>query len=327
MAKAKAAEQAVLPPLVITPEKGMPVDGNFQQILGYLKLREKEVAKMGLSEDNIEQAKLVKKEAGAYRKAVEERLKTTIALLFDGPKDVLKSKAQELFNAIGRIESAAEKALDKVEEDRVADLDRAFDAYQESFQAVYQLDDQRRSLIEKRKWYYNKTPPGNEKKAKDDMELQFQDLKNEQDRHESDVKMVRALCADEPRLNVQTWIDRLKSVPVSFIAEELVMEKERLAELDKPAASEPPEPEPEPDEDEYEDEDEGYGPAAAQGPILRVSILDRIAAFEDDLPGRTAKKGIELEYPCAMGDLITELFVELRRSKVVARALKEEAVF
>jgi hypothetical protein len=333
MAKAKAAEQAALPPLVITPEKGMSVGGNFQAILDYLKLREKEVARMKLSEDNLDQAKLVIKEAGAYQKAVEERVKTMIALLFDGPKDVLKSKAQELYNAISRLKSSAEQVLDKVEEGRVADLNRAFSAYKETFQALYQLGEQELGRLELRKWYYNKTPPGNEKKAKDDLEQQFKDLKDAQDRRESDIKLVQALCVDEPRLNVQTWIDRLKLAPVSAIVTELAVEKERLAALDKPADSEDQE-EPEPDEAEDEDEDEdadvgeGYGPVAAQAPApaLDSDILARMAAFETDFPGRTLKKSFELEYPCDMGDLVTELFKELRRLSVVARVLREEKV-
>jgi hypothetical protein len=337
MAKAKEAVVATLPPLVITPEKGLPVDGNFQAILGYLTSREKEVAKMKLSEDNLEQAKLVIKEAGAYQKAVEERVKTTIALLFDGPKDVLKSKAQELYSAISRLKSSAELVIDKVEEDRVADLNRAYGAYKESFQALYHLDERRLAVIELRKWYYNKTPPGNEKKAKDDLEQQFKDLKKEQDDHEADVKMVRLLCADEQRLNVQTWIDRLNSVSVSFIAEEIAEEKRRLAGLDKPAA-----------EEREQGEDEGgsvdnavtqnnWGatvgevvgwPVDTISPLTqRTDVLSRVAAFETDFPGRTLKKRFELEYPCDMGDLMTELFKELRRSGVTARLIKEEVVF
>jgi hypothetical protein len=337
MAKAKEAERAALPPLVITPEKGLPVDGNFQAILGYLTLREKEVAKMKLSEDNLEQAKLIKKEAGAYRKAVEERLKTAIALLFDGPKDVLKSKAQELFKAIERIESAAGAAIDKVEEDRVADLNQAFEAYKTTFQEVYQLDERRLGLIELRKWYYNKTPPGNEKKAKDDLERQYQDLKKEQDDYAADVLLIRGLCADEPRLNEQAWVNRLDRISASVIAGEIAAEKARLAELDKPKPEDP---------GSEEDDDVGvaaYAPVLApsassssfSGTAISVSgsgsgstdsVLDRIAAFEADFPGRTSKRSFELEYPCEMGDLITELFKELRRSKIVARLIKAEAV-
>jgi hypothetical protein len=327
MAKAKEKEQAALsgqaalPPLVITPEKGLPVDGNFQAILGYLKIREKEVAKMKLSEDNLEQAKLIKKEAVAYRKAVEERLKTAIALLFDGPKDVLKSKAQELFIAIERIESAAEKALDKVEEDRVADLNRVFESYKKTFQERHGLDDERCESVELRKWYYNKTPAGNEKKAKDDLEQQYKDIKNAQDRYDADVEMVRGLCADEPRLNVQAWIARLEMVSVSFIAGEIAVEKARLAALDAPVADEDedPEPDPAPEPD--------IAAEAERAPELRIGTLSDIAVFKTDFPGRTSKKRFELEYPCDMGELITALFKELRQHGVTTRALKEEEVF
>jgi hypothetical protein len=321
MAKAKEKEQAALPPLVITPEKGMPVDGNFPQILEYLKRRAKEVAKMNLSEDNLEQAKLVKKEAGAYRKAVEERVKTTIALLFDGPKDVLKSKAQELYNAIGLLESSAEKVIGEVEENRVADLNRAYELYKEEFQALYALSDKSLAAIEFPKWYYNKTPPGNEKKAKDDLEQQFKDRKRAQDDHEASVGMIRSMCADEPRLNVQGWLDRFEiTSSMALVAQEIVAEKERLAELDRPVA----EPE---DEEADEVEAAGFAPVAARAPTLRIGVPESIVSFQTDFPGRTLKKRIELEYPCDMGDQITELFKELRRSGVVARVLKEEAVF
>jgi hypothetical protein len=343
MAKAKEAERTALPPLVITPEKGLSADGNFQQILEYLKRREKEIAKMQLSEDNLEQAKLIMKEAGAYQKAAEERVKTTIALLFDGPKDVLKSKAQELYNAIARLKSSAEKVIDKVEDDRIADLNRAFEAYKTTFQALYQLNESNLTAIELRKWYYNKTPPGNEKKAKDDLEQQFKDRRQALDAYLADVKMIEELCASDDRLRLQTWLDRLERVSVSIVAAEIAAEKERLAGVDRRAAeAERDELAEEGDNDRELDQDdlaeEGNDdrePEAAEVAVvddpratpLRLGVLADIAAFKADFPGRMSKKRFELEYPCETGELITGLFKELRQYGVTARAIKEEVAF
>jgi hypothetical protein len=347
MAKAKEAEREALPPLVITPEKGLPVGGNFQAILGYLTLREKEVARMKLSEDSLDQAKLIKKEAAAYRKAVEDRLKTAIALLFDGPKDVLKAKAQELFKAIERIESSAEKVLDQAEEARVADLNLAFESYKESFQALYRLGDDDLAAIEFRKWYYNKTPPGNEKKAKDDLEQQFKDRRKAIDAHVADVEMIQALCDADQRLSFQSWLDRLEHVPASVVAKEIAVEKERLAGLDRRAdlSSRAVEQD---DEDDNENDEEpvaaelesdssfrplrlgssvGAGASFDDGAPLRLGVPESIVNFKTDFPGRTLKKGFEMEYPCDMGDLITELFKELRQHGIVTRALKAEVAF
>ena len=313
MAKAKqTTESAGMPPLVITPAKGLPIDGNFTQILGYLKLREKEVARMKLSEDSVEQAKLVKKEAAAYRKAAEERLKTAIALLFDGPKDLLKSKARGVFDAIDRIESAAAKVLDTVEERRVADLNQAFEAYRAEFQERYQLNDRSLGSVTFPKWYYNKTPSNNEKLAKDDLEQQFAKLRKAQNAKEADIKMIRRLCADDLRLDVESWVERLERESVSELAEKIAAEKRRLAAVSVPE---------EPDEEEESEEPE----AAAAGESPRMAVPAGIVNFVPDFPGRTKKRAIVIEYPCEMDDLLNELFQELRKYHITAKEAKEEA--
>jgi hypothetical protein len=297
---AKMVNDAVaMPPLVITPDRGLAADGNFQQILGRLKLREREVAKMKLTEDNVEQAKLIKKEAGAYRKAAEERLKNAVELLFDGPKAVLKSKAQEVFSAIDRIESSALAVLDKIEANRVEDLTRAFDSYRDDFQERYQLNEETWEKIAYPKWYYNKTPADNEKKAKDDLEELFKKLKQQQDALESDKTMIKSLCADDDRLDVDMYLKLLGQEPASSVAARITAQKELLTRL-------------------------GEEDAPVQTKIgLPISVL----SFQTDFPGKTLKKRIELEYPYDMGDEITEVFRALRKSGVKVRSLKEETVF
>jgi hypothetical protein len=315
MAKAKnvadtSVALAVIPPLVITPEKTLPVDGNFAAILGYLRLRGKEVAKMKLTEANVDKAKLIKKEASAYRKGVEEKLKTTIELLFDGPKAVLKSKAQDLFDAIDQIEQAATSVLDKIEDSRVADLNKAYEAYKEAFQKEYQLDSDSIALIELRKWYYNKTPVGNEKKAKEDLEQQFKDLKKRQDERAADVKMIQTLCKDDPRLSERLYVEMLERASASVVAEKIAEEKQRLAALDAPFPDGP--------DEEPEDAPEEEAAAAKENIVDIASKLD----FQSDFPNRMAEKAFLMRYPCDCGDQITTLFELLKKFNVTTKALK-----
>jgi hypothetical protein len=298
MAKTKETAVAAIPPLVITPDKGLPIDGNFAQILGYLKLRGKEVAKMRLTEDSLDKAKLIKREAAAYRKGVEEKLKTTVELLFDGPKAVLKSRVQDLFDAIDQIEQTAASVLDKVEERRVADLNKAYAAYQEEFQRLYRLSDDRLAQVELRKWYYNKTPADNEKKAKLDMEQQFMQLKKRQDDYASDVRMIQTLCGEDQRLSVQLYIDMLEHSSVSAIAGRVAVEKQRLAALDT-AQAEP--------EEAPADEPE---PEAAQ------------ADTEEGFPEQMSEKALVVRYPQRHAEQVALFVKELKKLGVIVKELK-----
>lgn len=318
--KAAPAKDEALPPLVITPAKGLPVDGNFAQILGYLKLREKEVSKMKLKESDIERAKLIKKEASAYRKAVEERVKTAIALLFDGPKDVLKSKVKDLYDYIDKIAGVADKVLDDIEADRVAELNKAYEARKAELQEQYKLDGERLEMVEFRKWFYNKTPSNNEAIARADMETQFKKLAKEQADHEADVRIIQNMCAEDPRLNVKLYIDRLELCSASMIIDEIAEERKRLDGLE----AEPKDNCEEAKDYEEEDEDDGEEQeAAAETEPIVLGIPGGILEFKTDFPGRTLKKRVELEYPCDMGDLITDLFDELRKHGIIVRPVKD----
>lgn len=311
-------EVAVIPVLEITPVEGMPIDGNFSVILSYLQRREKEIAKMKLTEDNIDQVKLIKKEATAYRTKIKDKLDNTVKLLFDSPKAVLKSRVQELFTAIENIEGTADKVLDKLEEDRIADLNKVLDAYKASFQEKYKLEEKYLSQVEYPKAYFNKTQE--EKASKTDLEAQFIRLKKEQDAYAANVRLIKMTCKDEPRLNVQLFLEMLETKDVATITEQIIEEKQRLDGLDAEDAK---------DTEESQGEDGGEEaagePEAATDQKTTILGIASTLNFATDFPGRTNKKQFELEYPCDTSEAITELFQLLRPFGIITREIRQPA--
>jgi uncharacterized protein YhaN len=117
------------------------------------------------------------------------------------------------------------------EKERVAGINEVIDHYVEKFQAQYNLDEEHLARVERKKSYYNKT--AEEKARKDDLEQQFKDLKKDQDAYAANIRLIKATCKEEPRLNVQHWIDQLRYDDVATITEAIIAEKQRLRELDQ----------------------------------------------------------------------------------------------
>jgi hypothetical protein len=312
------------PTLALTPTRSVAVDGNFDRVLSYLTARAQQIDMMELTEDNVEQAKLIKKEALWYQKDLDKRLGETVERLFDGPKAALKLRMSPLYEVINRIAGRAAGVLDAIEAERKAGLGKAYEAYIADFQKAYGLDEERLGGIELRKWYYNKTPADNELQAKRDIEEQFKEAKRSQDAHAADVRMIEALCEGEPRLNSALWIEQLDGAAASAVAHKIMLEKQRLAELDAAKAAAElgavkAAAEAGALDDEDDDEEDGEdGPTAAS--LGMAEIVSKLPD-KSDFPGRMLEKAVVLRYPCDYGDAITELFRELKKHGITVRAL------
>jgi hypothetical protein len=310
------------PALALTPTRSVAVDGNFDRVLGYLTARAQQIDMMELTEDNVEQAKLIKKEALWYQKDLDKRLDETIERLFDGPKAALKLRMIPLYDVINRIAGRAAGILDAIEAERKAELGRAYEAHLAGFQKKYGLDETRLAGIELRKWYYNKTPADNELRAKRDLEEQFKEAKRRQDDSAADVQMIESMCEGDPRLNSKLWVEQLASASASAVARKIMLEKQRLAELDAARAAAELDAAKAAAEaaalDDKEDEDEEDVSEAAS--IGMAEIVSKLPD-KSDFPGRMTEKALVLRYPCDYGDAITELFRELKKHGITAREL------
>jgi hypothetical protein len=314
MAKAKE-EVTSVPALIVTPEKAPVVSGNFEQIKAYLQKWKQKMLSMKMTEDNLEEVKVIKREASQYRNSLSKIQSDIKRLYFNDPKAVFDAEMGVLLKVVGEVEDAADKVLAKEEEERIAGINEVIDHYVEKFQAQYNLDGEHLARIERKKSYYNKT--AEEKARKDDIEQQFRDLKKDQDAYAANIRLIQATCKEEPRLNVQHWIDRLRYDDVATITEAIIAEKQRLRDLDKQkqettddqTASSVVE------DADYEVVEEGDKGKATLGIPSHID-------FSSDFKDRTKRMQVEIEYPCDLGDALTQLFAALTQYGIKTRLPK-----
>jgi hypothetical protein len=327
MAKKKDAEVYDVPALVITPEKAPVVTGNYEAIESVLQKWNAKVSSKRLTEDNMDEVLAIKKAAVAVRNQIDVRVDATKKLLFNDPKKIFEARMKSLYSLIAGVEGAADKVLTKLEQERVDDINQVLDNYKAKFQEQYKLDEPNLARVEYKKNYYNKT--ADEKARKLDLEQQFKDLRKAQDAHAANVRLITATCKEEPRLNLQHWIDMLQTEDVATITEEIVAEKQRLRELDKQQTETETSSASSPGGDiQYE-----ILGAAAQGETgekITIGVPAHID-FSTDFPDRRKQMQIEFDYACDQGDALSEYFEEqrkyLKQFGIKIKQVRKEVVF
>jgi hypothetical protein len=315
IAKPKEAEIIDVPALVITPEKAPVVGGNFEQVESVLLAWKNHVSGIEMTEENMTQVEIVKKEAVALRNRLAKIQTDTKRLYFNDPKNVFDKKMAHLLSVVADVESIADGVLDAKEQRRRDDLNEVLDVYKDNFQAKYKLEAGYLERVEYKKEYYNKTAA--EKESKNDLEQQFVTLKKEQDARAASLRLIKTMCKDDQRLNVQHWIDQLAFKDIALVTEEIAAEKERLAGLDRGGPAEA-----DTEEQPAEEETTDTTGDTAETILGVVSSID----FSSDFPDRTKKRGLDIEYPCDIGDAIKELFMKLRPYGIKVKMHKEKEV-
>jgi hypothetical protein len=326
IAKPKEDEVIDVPALVITPDKAPVIGGNFAQVELFLQGWKERVSALEMTEKNLAQVEIVKKESVALRNRLTKIQTDTKRLYFNDPKDVFDKKMKYLLSLVDAVESTADKVLDVQEQRRRDGLNEVFDVYKGSFQAKYKLEPEYLERFEYKEKYYNKTAV--EKASKDDMEQQFTALKKEQDARAASLRLIKTMCKDDPRLNAQHWIGQLAFKDIATVTEEITAEKARLSNIGKEKkenGAHPSEWGPAPFGSEFAAEEEtASGTGDAEKVVLGIPYgID----FSSDFPDRTKTKPIRLTYPCDLGDAIKEMFKILASCNIKAKILKEEAVF
>jgi hypothetical protein len=317
MTKAKTEMAVSVPALVVTPEKAPEVSGNFEQIKTYLQKWKQKMLAMKMTEDNLEEVRVIKREASRYRNSLTKIQSDIKRLYFNDPKAVFDSQMGVLFAVIGEVEEAADKVLAKEEQERVNGINEVIDHYVDKFQVQYNLDEERLARIERKKTYYNKT--AEEKARRDDIEQQFKDLKKDQNAYAANIRLIKATCKEEPRLNVQHWIDRLRYVDVATVTESVIAEKQRLRELDEQEAGRTQAAVSAVEDADYEVVDVGDTETVK---VTTIGVPGHID-FNSDFRGRTKSMKIEVVYPCDLGDALTQLFAELKQYGIKIQLIKE----
>jgi hypothetical protein len=338
MPKEKTTEVANIPVLAVTPAKAPSVDGNFAVIETYLRGWKNRVSSMDMTEDNMEEVRVIKKEAVQYRNSLSKIQGDIKKLYFNDPKAVFDAKVNVLLAVIGEVEQAADDVLAKEEKERVDGINEVLDHHKAKFQEQYKLDAVRLSRVEYRKQFYNKTAPAGcssmDKFQKEDLEAQFQVLKKDMDAVHANIRLVKATCEGESRLNVMHWISQLDRSDVATVVEEIIAEKHRLRDLDRTPLPEPEDAGPEDAEcAECKVADPRLGGSApdadedAFGGSAPVALgVTRGIDFSSDFKGRNKELKIKITYPCDLSDALTEVFKRLALHGIKAKVI-EEVVF
>lgn len=286
-------------PAITLPAKGEVVlpdaDNTLAAQKEFLNVRLQAVPGMEMTEANIEKVKVIKKGIVGWRNAFDKQCKDFIKGVYKGPMDVFKAAADVVMDDISKMEAQCDEILDKEEEKRRAQVDAAIDGIIEDLKDELQID----FTPERKKEYYNKT--ADMQAVMQDIREQFNAAIAEAKQKEADKRMIERACKGDDRLNVSAYLDMLAYEPASVIVEKIEAEKERLAGLSSAPA-------PQPDEE----------------PELSIGVKVDKQAMKTDFPGLNKKMTIELEYPVDLGDELTRIFSELRKSGVKMRVLKTE---
>lgn len=287
-------------PMVQLPAKGEVVLPNADSTLAaqkeFLEVRLAAVLKMEMTEANIERVRVIKKGIVGWRNAFDKQCKDYVKAVYKAPTDVFKAAADAVMDDITKMEAECDKILDKEEDKRRAQVDAAIDGIIEDLKDELGID----FTPERKKEYYNKT--ADMQAVTQDIREQFNAAAAEAKQKEADKRMIERACKGDERLNVSAYLDMLAYEPASVIVEKIETEKERLAALSSTPA-----------------------PAAeAEEPELSIGIKVNKEALKTDFPGLNKTMTLKLEYPVDMGDELTRIFGELRKSGVKMTVLKTE---
>ena len=297
----KLTDEELLSPLpaISLPAKGEVVLPNADNTLAaqkeFLSIRLQAVLGMEMTEANIEKVRVIKKGIVGWRNTFDKQCKDYIKGVFKGPMDVFKAAADVVMDDISKMEAQCDEILDKEEDKRRAQVDAAIDGIIEDLKDELQID----FTPERKKEYYNKT--ADMQAVTQDIREQFNAAIAEAKQKEADKRMIERACKGDDRLNVSAYLDMLAYEPASVIVEKIEAEKERLAGLSSAPA-----------------------PQSDEEPELSIGVKVDKQAMKTDFPGLNKKMTVELEYPVDLGDELTRIFSELRKSGVKMRVLKTE---
>lgn len=310
MAKKKTVltDEELLSPLpaLSLPKKEEVVFPNADNTLAaqkeFLELRLAAVLKMEMTDENIERVRTVKKGIVGWRNAFDKQVKDYVKATYKGPMDVFKTAADSIMDDISKMEAQCDEILNKEEEKRRAQVNAAIDGLIEDLAEEFGFEFE----VERKKEYYNKT--ADMKAVAQDLREQYQAEANIRKQKEADIKLIEKACGGEfaDFINPKTYTDMLAYEPASVVFEKVEAEKERLrAKFAEKAVASPASAEP-------------------QEEPLQIGIKVNKEAMKSDFPGLNKKMTLQLEYPVDLGDELTRIFDELRKSGVKMKVLKVE---
>jgi len=303
-------------------KKGVAFDGNFDAVKGYLESWRKQVSTVKFTSKDMDTVMKYKKAAQGYRISLKDFETTVKKKYFNAPKDIFSGMIAELQSIVSDIETKADDVLSEEENKRLADLTQVFDIYKKDFQAEYNLSEAGLARVEYRKSYYNKTAV--EADTKKDLEQQFKDIANDERSKALAEKTIRKLCAGNPLLPLQRYLDMIETDDLAIIMDEIEEEENRLAEAVKAKEAKEEIAAIPVTEAEEVDEDESSAVDTEKVVIGVFGAASKALAGGSQFPGRTKAMVADIVYPCDMGPALTVVCKELAKYGIKISKHKEE---
>lgn len=207
----------------------MPVakEGNFLSQKDFLSARLEYVMSLELTAENIERVRSLKRGIVGWRTSFKKQVDEYVREHFNAPKDIYKAAANEVLAEIEVLEGKADAVLAEEERKRTEAVDFAIDGIIDGLKGGA-LPDEWVNRIERKKQYYNKT--ADMAQTAEDIRKQFADLLYRYNEERTSEDAVRKACDDE-RLDVETYVGLLQTMPLGQVLERIGQRKEELARL------------------------------------------------------------------------------------------------
>lgn len=315
--KQQAKKAADTKELLVRPEwkaveaKSYDVVANFDAIEAYLRQEAGRYKGVAFSPENMAQVEQANKEMARLRidlTAVKNDVKKK---RFNDPKSRFDTKMDALIAIAVEVENDTKKVLDAKDQERIDELNEAFDDYCAKFQKQFNLRPEFEQRVERRKSFYNKTAKESESKA--DLLAQYEALAKEQTAHDANESLIKEAMSGYPEINEGLILGRfnLGDESVGELVAWITAEKARIDTIRAGG---------DPDAKKVE---EPVQIGVKNGPVATsfVQHIDRVA-MTTDVPGLTETKIIEITYPRDVGDALNELFKELKQYGITKKVYK-----
>lgn len=216
----------------VAPEAPIKFVGNYSEVKADIESIIGKYRTLKIKDSNFAEAELAKKMCQTLRTSVTNRMKEWKAQYITLPSETEQAKFEVLFSIIKEIEESLDKQFDVFDQEKRDALTLILNEYVDAacksvgFDKEDEEDAGYIARVELKSKYYNKTQKESDSKA--DIEEQVRVLASERDEKIRTVALIHSMCADDERLDVDTYIENLKFQSPSVVMQAIIDAKERL---------------------------------------------------------------------------------------------------
>lgn len=218
--------------LSVVPDAPIVFRGNYAEVLSDVESVIGKYRNLKIKDSNFDEAELAKKTCQSLRTTITNRMNEWKAQYITLPSDVEKAKFERVLSAVKEVEDSLDKQFDVFDEEKRAALQVAIDSYIAEAAVEFHFDHENEKdaayleRIEVKKKFFNKTQ--DERDTRLDIFEQMRILSDERAEAVRSENLVRSLCADDERLDVEMYVENLNYQSPSAVIQSIMDAKERL---------------------------------------------------------------------------------------------------